>query len=395
MTDHGSADRPVRRDGYLTSSFAALGTTATIVTVESSSTGGFSTGGDTARDAPVGDATVGDAGHAAAVDALRSELHAIDMAASRFRDDSEISAVNRAGGLPTTVSDLFLEALDAALGAARLTGGLVDPTIGRALRLLGYDRDFALMDPRHGPAVTVMAQPVPGWEAVVVDRPDRTVTVPPGVELDFGATAKALCADRSARRAYAALAGGAPRGTGTPSGTGPGTLSGSANGAAAGPDGPAALPDGPGIRPGGVLVSLGGDIAVAGPAPAGGWPIGLALDHADPVDPAGPSVGIVSGGLATSSTAVRSWQRGGEDLHHIVDPRTGRPATARWAAVTVAAGSCLDANIASCAAILLGDEAPGWLEQRRLPARLVDRDGGVRCVAGWPAAPQPVEAGAR
>jgi thiamine biosynthesis lipoprotein len=50
----------------------------------------------------------------------------------------------------------------------------------------------------------------------------------------------------------------------------------------------------------------------------------------------------------------------------------------------VAAGSCLDANIASCAAVIMADQAPGWLEARRLPARLVDACGQVTTVAGWP-----------
>ena len=320
---------PVTRgDGFVTTSFAALGSTATVVTV-----------GDRAG-APVA--------HGTALEAVRVELEAMDVAASRFRADSEISAVNASPGRPVPVSELFLEALDAALGAARITGGLVDPTIGRALRLLGYDRDFSEMDRADGPAVTVVARAVPGWTAVVVDRATPAVTVPAGVELDLGATAKALCADRSARRAAAAVAADRPDPTF------------------------------------GVLVSLGGDIAVVGAAPAGGWPIGLSIDHADPIDPSGPSVGISGGGLATSSTAVRSWRRSGEALHHIVDPRTCRPADPRWTAVTVAAGSCLDANVASCAAILLGAEAPKWLEERRLPARLVDADGSVRVVAGWP-----------
>ncbi|HET9076502.1 MAG TPA: FAD:protein FMN transferase [Acidimicrobiales bacterium] len=280
-----------------------------------------------------------------AVGEVRAEVEAIDLACSRFRPDSELSAVNSVAGRPVAVSELFLEALDAALRAARLTGGLVDPTIGRALRVLGYDRDFAAVD-AQGPPLQVRFQPAPGWTAVAVDRTRRMVTVPAGVELDFGATAKALCADRAARRAAAAT--------------------GSA-----------------------VLVSLGGDIAVAGEPPGDGWPIGITDDHADPLGASGCTVTVRSGGLATSSTTVRRWRRGDRDLHHLIDPRSGQPADTCWRTVSVAAGSCLDANIAASAAVLMGPAAPAWLTDRHLPARLVGPDGQVVTVSGWVADREP------
>jgi thiamine biosynthesis lipoprotein len=91
------------------------------------------------------------------------------------------------------------------------------------------------------------------------------------------------------------------------------------------------------------------------------------------------------GGLATSSTAVRRWRRGGTSYHHLLDPRTGRPAEPVWRTVTVTAASCVDANTASTAAIVRGRRAPGWLDALGLPARLVDASGAVRRVAGWPA----------
>ena len=162
-----------------------------------------------------------------------------------------------------------------------------------------------------------------------------------GVELDLGATAKALAADR------AALAASRAAGTG-------------------------------------VLISLGGDVAVAGPAPAPGWPVRIAEDHAAPLDAPGPTVSIRSGGLATSGTAVRRWRAGDVELHHIVDPRTGRPAETPWTALTVAAASCVDANAASTAAVVLGEAAAEWLAERRLPARLQGEDGTVVCTGGWP-----------
>jgi thiamine biosynthesis lipoprotein len=274
---------------------------------------------------------------------LRRELAAIDAAASRFRTDSELSRLNAAAGRPVRVSALMFEAVEVALRAARVTGGVVDPTVGAALQRIGYDRDFATVA-ACGPAIRVDFQPVPGWHQVRVDRTAATVRLPAGVALDLGATAKALCADRAAVAIAAATGAG-------------------------------------------VLVSLGGDLAVAGPPPEEGWVVRITHDHADPPEAGGPTVSIRSGGLATSSTSVRRWVRGGRSLHHVIDPATGAPAAEYWRTVSVAAGSCVDANIASCAAIILGPAAAEWLGSHQLPARLETPGGRVTTIAGWPAEP--------
>lgn len=277
-----------------------------------------------------------------ALEVLRAGIVALDLACSRFRADSELSALNSASGRgPVRVSPLLMEHVMAALRGARLTGGRLDPTVGAALELVGYDRDFPSIPP-DGPPVRILARPVPGWSTVAVDPAAGTVALRPGVRLDLGATAKALCADQVAATIAAAGRVGA-------------------------------------------LVSLGGDIAVAGPPPAGGWPIRLSLDHADPLDGPGPVVAITEGGLASSATAVRRWRRGEEEMHHLIDPSTSRPARPTWNLVSVAAGSCLDANIASCAAIIAGADAPAWLAGLGLPARLEAANGQVTTVAGWPA----------
>jgi FAD:protein FMN transferase len=272
---------------------------------------------------------------AAARAAVEAELAAVDLACSRFRADSDLSRLNAGAGRPVRVGALLLDAIAVALRAAVLTDGIVDPTIGRALILAGYDRDFATL--AHARSRLVATQ-VEGWQAVSVDRARSEVRVPRGVRLDLGATAKALAADRAAAAAATAAATG-------------------------------------------VLVNLGGDIAVGGPAPSGGWAVRVADDHQAPPDAPGQTLAISTGGLATSSTTVRRW---GKDAHHIIDPRTGLPADSRWRTVSVAAASCVDANIASTAAIVLGDEAPGWLEARGLPARLVDHAGATLALAGWP-----------
>lgn len=280
------------------------------------------------------------------------ELAAVDLAASRFRPDSELMRVNAAAGDGVqSVSPLFADLLAAALCAAKLTGGDVDPTCGRALVGLGYDRDFEQVRAAGDapPRLTGAVGPVPGWQRVHLDYVGRKVRLERGVQLDLGATAKAWAADRCAEQIADRLACG-------------------------------------------VLVSLGGDIAVAGPAPEEGWQIRVTDDHAAPATAPGQTVTISSGGLATSSTTVRAWKVGGRPVHHIIDPATGEPARSCWRTVSVAAGTCTDANTASTAAIVRGAAAPSWLHDVGLPGRLVREDGTVETTAGWPTDDGPGDA---
>jgi thiamine biosynthesis lipoprotein len=273
-------------------------------------------------------------------DAVRDELDAIDRACSRFREDSELSRVNAAAGREISIGPLLTEALAAAVHAARSTDGAVDPTVGGAMLRIGYDRDFASVGRVGGP-IQLVAERVPGWKVIELDTGRRRVRVPSGVQLDLGATAKALAADRAARSALE-------------------------------------------VTGGGVLVSLGGDVAMAGPPPAGGWRVLVTDDHAAPLDAPGQVVSLTGGGLATSSTMVRRWERGQVALHHIIDPATGLPAESCWRTASVGAATCVDANAAATAAIVWGERAPEWLELHRLPSRLVRLDGLVARVAGWP-----------
>jgi thiamine biosynthesis lipoprotein len=275
---------------------------------------------------------------AAAVDRVLAD---IDAACSRFRDDSELTRLNAASGREHTVSPLLARAIAAGLRAAHATDGDVDPTVGTAMRVIGYDVDFASVAATGAPLV-LTARAIPGWRAVRFSEVTRGVYVPPGVELDLGATAKALASDLAAQAALEALGEG------------------------------------------GALVSLGGDIALAGEAPAGGWTIQVSDDSTAPFDSAAERIGLSSGAVATSSTRTRSWRRGEEQLHHIVDPRTGLPAAGPWRLATVVAATCVDANTASTAAIVRGDAAVPWLESLRLPSRLVGNDDRVVRVAGWP-----------
>jgi len=337
---------------------------------------------------------------ARAREAVVNELQAIDRTCSRFRSDSEITSVNEsAGGRPVQVSDLLAQAIELAMRATELTGGDVDPTVGRALVLSGYDRDWkemlelahghasapdrtlasadsiptnasdraesagsdtnhtsgppgAMMIPANPPGAMIAANPpgtvmvaakrVGGWQSVRFDPAVRTVRVPRGVMLDLGATAKAWVADRAASAASQAGECGA-------------------------------------------LVSVGGDIAVSGQAPAGGWAVHVTDDHRSAPSAPGQTVKIESGGLATSSTAVRCWRHQGQTMHHIIDPRTGAPVRGTWRTVSVAAASCADANIATTAALVRGGAAPAWLAGKGMPARLVSAGGRVYTVGDWPA----------
>ena len=278
----------------------------------------------------------------AAKAAVDDVVRAIDAAASRFREDSELSRLNASPDRVIKVGPLLARAIAEALRGAQLTDGAVDPTVGHAVRIAGYDADFGSVPP-FGDGLRLVARRIPGWQAVQFSPTTRTVLVPRGVELDLGATAKALASDMAAAAAFEAMS-----------------------------------------NQGGVLVSLGGDIAVMGEPPPEGWSIQASEDAATPLSDAAEAVSITSGGMATSGTTVRRWVRGGTVLHHIIDPATGLPADTVWRTATVVAGSCVDANIASTAAIVLSERAPAWLGERGLAARLIDREGGVHRIAGWP-----------
>ena len=264
---------------------------------------------------------------AAAKRVLAAELRAIDHACSRFRADSELTALNQADGSERAISPLFAEAIAVALRAAEASAGDVDPTCGQSLVSLGYDRDFTELAGCEYAPVQPPA-PAAGWRCVRLDAEEGTVRVPAGVQLDLGATAKALAADRAASA-----------------------------------------------------------IAVA----TGGWRVQVADDLPDrsaraarAVRRPGPVIAIWDGGLATSGAGSRRWRRGGKDLHHIVNPGTGCPASSCWASVSVAAASCVDANTASTAAIIRSVAAVRWLTDLAMPARLVRPDGTVVTTGGWP-----------
>lgn len=275
----------------------------------------------------------------AACTAVQQVLAEVDATLSRFRCDSELARVNQSAGHRVRVSPLFGGVLMAALRGARRTGGAVDPTIGGALRRLGYDRDFDLLAPRA--PIVLRVERVPGWQTIEFDPLGLTLRTPAGVELDLSCTGKAVAVDLAAEAAQAAAGCG-------------------------------------------VLVGIGGDLRCLGPLPDEGWQVLACEDSRDgPVGP-GQAIAVWGGALATSSITVRRWRRGDQTLHHLVDPATGRPAEGPLRTATVAGPTCVDANLLATWALIRGDEALAWFRAHSVPARLVRREGTLLYLGGWP-----------
>ncbi|GAA3606954.1 FAD:protein FMN transferase [Kineosporia mesophila] len=284
----------------------------------------------------------------------------VDRAASRFRTDSDLARVNRAAGDWVGVTPLLCRAVSAAVWAADLTDGLVDPTLGRQLLALGYDRDIDELRRSMAAGQALDSTVTPGlvsgdpaqashpartsaWREIEID-PQGAVRVPHDVSLDLGATGKAFAADLIAETVPAEV----------------------------GTD---------------LVISLGGDVAIGllptTPPGTHPWRVSVTELPEDVAKPGAEIVVITEGGLATSSVLARRWWNDGE-LHHLLDPRTGRPVEAAFRTVTACGVSCVEANAISTSSIVRGRDAVDWLEHEDVAARLVDADGTVHRVAGWP-----------
>jgi FAD:protein FMN transferase len=284
--------------------------------------------------------------------ALATEiLRDVDETCSRFREDSDLSAVNRYAGQWVDVDSLLIEAVTVACSAAEQTEGLVNPLLGRPLVNLGYDRTFTELTEVGPPGLVALPAPpdVNAWRQIEID-PLGALRIPEDTALDLGATGKAWAADAIARAFSLELSDGA-------------------------------------------IVSVGGDLAIAhreseqefgefGEAGSTSlaWPVAIS-EH--PNAPADETITLSGGGLATSSNQVRQWTRDGVRRHHLLDPRTGLPCAEVWRTVTATGPSCTAANIATTAAMVLGKSAPEWLSERDVTARLVDVFGRVRTTGAW------------
>lgn len=273
----------------------------------------------------------------AAAAVTRSLFARWERVLTRFDPGSELSRLNRAAGGRVVVSELMLEVVATALEAARATAGVFDPTLLLQLARAGYDRTFSEL-PAARPAPALAPRPGGDWRRVEVHRPSRTIRIPAGCGLDLGGIAKGMAAD-------AAVAELADRGLAW------------------------------------AAVDAGGDIALHGvPSGLGGWPLAVETGSGQE-----PVITLAAGGLATSSTRARRWRVGEGEAHHLLDPRTGLPSASGIASVTVAAGTCAQAEVAAKAALILGEpEGRALLGRLGLAALLIREGGGRLATAGWP-----------
>ena len=262
------------------------------------------------------------------------ERHEAEL--SRFLINSGLCALNGGAAAPHAVSPLLFEAIDEAIGWARRTGGIFDPTLLPALESAGYDRTFDVVS-RDGAARAGVIAPSGGWRSIALDRRERRVSMPRDVRIDLGGIGKGFTVDR-ALRAFG--------------------------------DGACAM------------VNASGDLYAAGSGPDGrGWLVGVE-------DPATPGrdlaeLRVRDRGVATSSTARRSWMRAGRRLHHLIDPATGQPAKTPLVQVTVVAANATAADVLAKSALLSGKDCSArLLREYDAEALFIDGDGRVSMTAG-------------
>jgi thiamine biosynthesis lipoprotein len=263
---------------------------------------------------------------------VRDTFNAWDARFSRFRSDSELSRLNASAGARFPASPSMLEVVAASLVAARVTGGLFDPTLLHRLVTLGYDDQFERL-PADRPAQPMDEWQQGRWAKIGIDRAAGWIELPAGIGMDLGGIAKGMAVDASI----------------------------------------AVLRE-RGIAP--AAVNAGGDLGVNGPLD-GGWPI--AID-----DAGGRTILLHAGALATSSVLHRRWRVDNQERHHLLDPRTGMPVGGRVASASVAAPSCRAAEVAAKAALLLGPEkAALFLATHRLSGLLVLHNGRIWNLGNW------------
>jgi FAD:protein FMN transferase len=254
---------------------------------------------------------------------VRREFARLEAVLSRFRADSELSALNRSCRLRAGPD--LLRVTELALAARERTEGRFDPTVHDALVAAGYDRTFEEL----GAGETIVAAR-PGARcggAVSVERETGEIVLEPGTHLDFGGIGKGYAVDR----ACDLLA----------------------------PYGPC-------------LVSAGGDLAVRG----GSWPVGV--DAASEL-----TLELQSGAIATSGSDRRRWRTSAGEAHHLIDPETAAPAETDLLRVTVVAPTAVEAEVLAKSLYLAGaEDAQAEADEHEVPAVLVLEDGRVLLAGG-------------
>jgi FAD:protein FMN transferase len=256
-----------------------------------------------------------------ALDAAAAEFERLEALLSRFRKASELTLLNERGSIDASPD--LRRVIELSLDARARTGGRFDPTVHDAVVSAGYDRTFAdiALESAESPGPAV-----PAGGDVRIDG--GHITLDAGVRIDLGGIGKGYAAERAAEVL-----------------------------ATAGP----------------CLVNAGGDIATRG----GVWPVGVEA-------PTGTiTLELKGGALATSGRDRRAWRRAGQALHHVIDPRTGRPAETDVLRVTVVAPDAVEAEVAATSLFLAGTKrAAAEADAALLPAVIVDMHGGMTLAGG-------------
>jgi len=272
------------------------------------------------------------------VAAVEDLVHSIEARLSRFLPDSELCRFNRRVDAVVGVSGLMLEVLSKSLDLHYKTGGIFDPAVLADLERAGYDRSFQQV-PRAAGNLPVQPEGTAlSISQLRLDRERSTAAAPQGLRIDLGGIGKGYAVDGAARLLEPARD---------------------------------------------FLVNAGGDIFASGDGPDGdGWLVGVTNPR--DIDASISLVRLHNEALATSTTAVRRWQRDGRWLHHLIDPRTRQPAESGVISVTVVAPTATEADVYAKTALLLGlKEGPGFLERRGTPGFFITEDGGLIHTSGW------------
>lgn len=271
------------------------------------------------------------------VEEARETFAIVEQCLSRFLPESELCALNRSGGAPFRASPLLFRVVKLALDAAAATHGAFDPTILPALESAGYDRSFEHMPTRRSGGIALAEAPFTiDYRSVHLDQARSTITLPPHSRIDLGGIGKGYAVDLAIEAT-------------------------------------AATPH--------RCINAGGDIAVRGtPGSESGWTIALE----DAGIRAGESVSIVDSALATSTISKRRWIADGQEQHHLIDPRTHRPANSPFRTVSVVARTCIQADVAAKATLVLGNDGIPLLEELGLHGIAIHHDGDVNTTRHWP-----------
>jgi thiamine biosynthesis lipoprotein len=269
-----------------------------------------------------------------ALDRATARFHAVERACTRFDRGSPLMQANAERGCWHQVPPECLQAVAEAYAAYRLSGGLFDPRVVEVLERWGYDRTLPFREGSvivEGRECDGTERPKDPWRPGV-DRDAGRVRVGPDA-VDLGGIAKGL----AIRWVAADLAG---------------------SGA-------------------GFLVDAGGDMYLSGIGPDyTAWRVGVE----DPLGGENPVAVLAVGdaGCATSSVRLRHWRVGGHEVHHLVDPRTGRPGGEGLLSVSVVHADPAWAEVWSKVLFLTGAaHISSYAEERRLAALWVDRRGCI------------------